>query len=283
MNSKLIYDVGMNNGDDTAYYLYCGYRVVAIEANPLLVDEAKQRFAKELEAGLLTVLNVGVAEQEGQFPFWVCETCSEWSSFDRSFASRDDSPHHAIMIPCRLFGSILAEFGVPYYLKVDIEGNDHLCLHDLDPGDLPEYVSVEGTDRDLIFQLRALGYKSFKCISQFCHLPVEWPPSREQRNYAKALWLAQSRNPVIRAFRRLGARRWVERRLNWHRSSRGWTFPYESSGPFGEDLPGRWQSADELAETHRQLEQMMRAGQESPFWHEKDYSFWTDFHARRSG
>ena len=28
----LIYDVGMNNGDDTAYYLHKGFRVVAVEA-----------------------------------------------------------------------------------------------------------------------------------------------------------------------------------------------------------------------------------------------------------
>jgi putative ABC transport system substrate-binding protein len=31
---QLIYDVGMNNGDDTAYYLRRGFRVLAIEANP---------------------------------------------------------------------------------------------------------------------------------------------------------------------------------------------------------------------------------------------------------
>ena len=37
MEKNLIYDVGMSNGDDTAYYLHRGFRVVAIEANPLLV------------------------------------------------------------------------------------------------------------------------------------------------------------------------------------------------------------------------------------------------------
>lgn len=33
----LVIDVGMHNGDDTAYYLHRGYRVVAIEANPAWV------------------------------------------------------------------------------------------------------------------------------------------------------------------------------------------------------------------------------------------------------
>ncbi len=37
--NDLVYDIGMNNGDDTAYYLSLGFRTVAIEANPELVDQ----------------------------------------------------------------------------------------------------------------------------------------------------------------------------------------------------------------------------------------------------
>jgi hypothetical protein len=45
---QLIYDVGMNNGDDTAYYLQRGFRVLAIEANSDLVANAATRFAREI-------------------------------------------------------------------------------------------------------------------------------------------------------------------------------------------------------------------------------------------
>ena len=38
MKRDLIYDIGMNNGDDTAFYLIRGYRVLAIEANPELAE-----------------------------------------------------------------------------------------------------------------------------------------------------------------------------------------------------------------------------------------------------
>ena len=55
----LIYDVGMNNGDDTAYFLHQGYRVLAIEANPVLARQAEGRFEKETREGRLIVLNVG--------------------------------------------------------------------------------------------------------------------------------------------------------------------------------------------------------------------------------
>ena len=83
MSAELIYDVGMNNGDDTAYYLARGHRVVAIEANPILAREGGVRFRGEIAAGRLTILNVGVSDREGEFPFWICDTLSEWSSFNR--------------------------------------------------------------------------------------------------------------------------------------------------------------------------------------------------------
>jgi hypothetical protein len=55
--NDLVYDVGMNNGDDTAYYLSLGFRTVAIEANPELVKYAKARFAREIASGRLIILN----------------------------------------------------------------------------------------------------------------------------------------------------------------------------------------------------------------------------------
>ncbi len=73
----LIYDVGMNNGDDTAYYLAKGFRVVAIEADPFLVQDVSPRFQQEITAGRLTILNVGVSDAEGTFPFYVCDTHRE--------------------------------------------------------------------------------------------------------------------------------------------------------------------------------------------------------------
>jgi hypothetical protein len=42
---NLVLDVGMHNGDDTAYYLASGYDVVAVEANPTLCASARDRFA----------------------------------------------------------------------------------------------------------------------------------------------------------------------------------------------------------------------------------------------
>ena len=58
----LIYDVGMHNGNDTAFYLHQGFRVIAIDADPRAVDAAKQRFRSDLASERLKFLNVGIAE-----------------------------------------------------------------------------------------------------------------------------------------------------------------------------------------------------------------------------
>ena len=66
--SAVIYDFGMNNGDDVAYYLLKGHRVIGVEANPDLCAEVEERFAREIESGRLKVLNVALAEEESAEP-----------------------------------------------------------------------------------------------------------------------------------------------------------------------------------------------------------------------
>ncbi len=169
MIADLIYDVGMNNGDDTAYYLFKGYRVVAVEANPTLIEKARERFPDEIRRGQLELVNVAIGPKEETASFWICESRSEWNSFDRRIASREGLSHHAIDVQCRPFRSLLKQFGVPSYLKIDIEGHDHYCVADLDPRDLPKYVSLEMGELGPFFALRDLGYNGFKLITQNDH------------------------------------------------------------------------------------------------------------------
>ena len=39
---RLIFDIGMHHGQDTAYYLSLGNRVVAVDADPTLIDRARE-------------------------------------------------------------------------------------------------------------------------------------------------------------------------------------------------------------------------------------------------
>jgi FkbM family methyltransferase len=283
---SLIYDVGMNNGDDTAYYLRSGFRVVAIEANPELVANAANRFRSEIEAGYLQILNVGIAAKEAELPFWVCETNSQFSSFDRRDASLDGScAVHEIRVPCRIFRSILNEFGIPFYLKVDIQGNDFLCVEALDPGELPKFLSVEldFAGMALAALMHERGFNQFKCISQTHFLPLELPQVPEARVIQRAERLRQSRNIAIRAFRKLGGAFWIQRQINRLRSRNGWVFPTGSSGPFGDELLGHWLSYEELCTTAREFLRLRQEKPQTLLWASRglvSHPFWSDLHAR---
>jgi len=284
LQADLIYDVGMGNGDDTAYYLTRGFRVLAIDANPVAVEQASRRFAPEIKAGRLSILNIGFCEKEGEVPFWVCDSVPEWSSFGEAIASREGAVCHQIQVFCRSFKSVLAEFGMPYYLKLDIEGREIFCLRDLiGSEELPQYVSFEQNrwSFEALPLLHKFGYTGFKLISQVNYLAVQYPPTKEERLHQRIHTLLRSRNPLLRIARKLGARHLLEAKVDRTRRRNGWKFPSGCSGPFAEETPGRWQDIDEIMSTFRTAWDASGAGEPSIFWGLENPGFWADFHAKR--
>lgn len=247
MTPDLVFDVGMNNGDDTAYYLFKGFRVVAVEADPSLIESARDRFADAIRQRRLDLVHAAVGPREEVAEFWICEGRSEWNSFDRQIASREGRRHHAIPVPCRPFRDLLRQYGTPYYLKVDIEGHDGYCIADLDPDDLPPYVSREVGALEDLLALARLGYRKFKLITQNDHtqLAIDNFSVRE---------LVKRRLRPYPALYRLGGRLAGMQPAraatpNGHGATGGWDFAFGSSGPFGDDTDGPWQSLETVAHT----------------------------------
>ncbi len=292
MVPDLIYDVGMNDGSDTAYYLSKGYRVVAIEANPILVEQAQVRFASDIADGQLTLLGVGVGAEDGIVPFWINDERSEWSSFVKEFACQNGTSCHQIDVQCVRFRDVLEEHGVPYYLKVDVEGSDLYCLRDLSPNDLPQYISVEAHHLEYLCVLHELGYNAFKCLNQIAHNDQYHQRRENERVLRNALtairWRAadslaaclDSMGFVKSLLRRtgilsLGRKLVVPRPVPVEAEAEQWIFPPGSSGPFGEDTYGEWESLEEVAYNWLHY----RTGHKTRGTLNMDG--WYDFHAKR--
>ena len=167
--SRLIFDLGMNNGDDCAYYLSKGYDVVAIEANPSLVRRARERFRREISDRRLVIECVGIVDQPRSIPFWICDERDVFSSFDATRAGRNGLKCHPIEVECVTFEAILEKFGIPHYLKIDIEGAEPYCLKHLPRTHLPQYISLEAEDLQWLVLLQQLGYSEFKIVDQMRH------------------------------------------------------------------------------------------------------------------
>jgi len=223
----LIFDVGFHKGEDTEFYLKKGFRVVAVEANPVLYAAGIERFKKEIDAGRLTLLNVAIADIDGPVRFFVNPRVTEWGTISPDFAARNrqlGAASDAITVQGLRFDRILREFGVPYYLKIDIEGADVLCLEGLlRVSARPTHLSLESSKTSWaalvaeFARLRALGYGRFKVVSQEGVQYQQCPnPAREGRH--------------------------VE-----HRFLRG------ASGAFGEEAPGKWLSERQAIRRYRRI------------------------------
>jgi FkbM family methyltransferase len=167
VHDDLIFDLGANQGEDTEFYLAKGFRVVAVEANPLLHAMLRDRLAGPIAHGQLVLLNLGIWSEAATLTFYLNEDNDHWSSFDPAYGTRRGTRYRSLAIPCLTAPELLRRFGVPRYLKVDIEGADRLVLaglHGLSP--LPRYISVEEYGVQAILDLAALGYRRFQILPQ---------------------------------------------------------------------------------------------------------------------
>jgi FkbM family methyltransferase len=251
MERDLVFDIGAHNGDDTAYYLRRGFRVVGVDANPDMVSWCEQRFKEEIRADRLVLLNVGLAAEEGVASFFVSEgNAGVWSSLDAGLAFRGNLTARQIAVQTRSLQSLMQEYGVPFYLKIDIEGADHLCLRDIDPTDAPAYVSFEASEgrlKDLFLLVRA-GYTRFKLIDQLAGFRQVMPPPLHSVGLATAIVSRRAKTGL----RRLPGLRVAVRRIRRMRATASDTqtppaFSISSSGPMAEDTDGPWRSAEEVA------------------------------------
>jgi FkbM family methyltransferase len=254
----LIYDVGLHDGGDAAHYLQCGFRVLAIDANPVMVEAAKKNFSEALSSGRLMLLNKAIFDKAENRTFWISDH-SEWSSFDQSVAKRKGTHAEPISVQCELFSEVLHTYGVPYYLKIDIEGSDDFCIAGLaDVKDRPRYISWESTYPRGVDQLRALrdlGYTRFKIIRQTDFLPVLGPP--------------YSRPELLNSLYFRGKKKLLNKLGRWNQ------FPVGTSGPFGDATPGGWVAWHEMARRWRDYCELWMRDDVDPL------GVWFDFHAVR--
>ena len=217
--AALIFDIGMHHGHDTKFYLSKGFRVVAIEANPVLAKQGNEKFAADVESDRLRILNIAVAEEEGPVTFWANDQNDDWGTTSDSFKQRNEkagTTMQPVTVTGRPLQRILDEYGTPYYLKIDVEGSDTLCLKSLRGRELPNFVSIEADfeTADAFFEQIAIlwevGYRKFQIINQGCFRWWRCPNPPREGDYVDT--------------------RFVD----------------YSTGLFGEELSGEWICASQL-------------------------------------
>ena len=276
IDDGLVYDVGLYDGLDTAYYLRRGYRVVAVDADPAAIESAERAFREEIEGGRLTLVHGAIAQRDA--PDTVTLYLSDhrdWSSLFPEIAGRDGVGVHEVEVPTTSVAELLSRFGTPLYLKIDIEGMDGVALDDLaTTAARPSYLSVEaecaddsgqGDDAALanLERLVRLGYDRFKLVDQESLRVLSMDD----------LELGRKKSFADRLRARLGDRG-REQSAVLDVGGRRTVFHAGATGPFGPDLAGEW-----LAEADAR--RLLVAARRAYFSREgaRPYGFWCDWHA----
>ncbi len=192
--SDLIFDVGCNNGDDTDFYLRKGFRVVAIDADRDLCHQVSRRFAAEITTGRCEVIYGAVGERTGDLvDFYVCDR-PDWNTCDPAFVERNEKAgvaYRTVSVPTINVAELMEARGVPYYLKIDVEGADTIPLKTMVGRKVvPAYTSVEIAQHDLaegleqIRLLKSLGYTGFNFFNQGMRGLIRAPNPALEGKYA---------------------------------------------------------------------------------------------------
>jgi FkbM family methyltransferase len=228
----LIYDVGAHKGEDAEFYLRKGFRVVAFEADPDLIASCRGRLKEFVDNGLLTIIEGAIVGLDvitaGPKKVRFYKNCdnSVWGTVSSDWAERNarlGMSSSVIEVDAINFADVIREHGMPYFMKIDVESCDSVCISALSGfKERPTYISIEsdktrfGNIQREIDLFTKLGYTSFKAVEQSeLHLSQSPPyPPREGKYVAQR-------------------------------------FEAGSSGLFGSELEGKWKSRHEILRQYR--------------------------------
>ena len=128
-----------------AQFLEKGFDVVAVEASSALVQSASRRpvVSAALASGQLRIVSKAISRRpsNASVTFYVAiegkaadYTNTFWLPEEeaRAVRKRDSSRRYdAVQVPTVTCAELIEQFGVPEYIKVDIEGADRMCFESL--------------------------------------------------------------------------------------------------------------------------------------------------------
>lgn len=208
--NDLIFDIGMHNGTDTDFYLKKGFRVVGVDANVWLARWVDEHFQEHVKSGMLNIENYGIHNTEKTLKFYLNQDVDEWSSFEENLGTRENTRYVVVDVECKRLDFFIRKYGMPYFLKIDVEGVDAIVVRELlHWNERPKFLSVEDSGIDVLIALYESGARKFKFINQLAIREYVLPKPAREGDYVDH------------------------------------TFEVASSGPFGDELPGEWLGPEE--------------------------------------
>lgn len=134
---SLVFDIGANLGNYSAMFLGKKAKIIAVEPQSYCVDFLKLRFRNNPSVKIIRC-GLGAKEEEKEL---MVSSAHTLSSFNKEWVEGVNKterfkPSNAVWekkekIPMRTVDSLISEYGLPSYLKIDVEGYEKEVLRGL--------------------------------------------------------------------------------------------------------------------------------------------------------
>jgi len=125
IKGQLVFDIGANQGQMTRRYIEAGGKVVAVEPQSELTSHRNFN-------GVFSIKHMCVADKPGKIDFYECVGHSVSSSCLKKWRNHyPEKEWRKITVPCVTLDMLIKEFGIPKFIKLDVEGYEDKVLDGL--------------------------------------------------------------------------------------------------------------------------------------------------------